>query len=284
MLRKSRFLLLLLPCTLLLAACGTATSQENTQVKTPVAETTIEPPKKETASPTQPSQSTQPAPVEAGANKSFAYDISSKTFQQNKSKITYPVVESTDVDKTKRANELIKSEALKGLKYYEDAGADFSLDISYQVKLKGSKLVSIQYQGVGSVKGAAHPNNLFYTTTINVETGERVKLQDLVKIDESFATTLKSGKWKALKSEQSAALNAFSTAELMKRLLAADSLDSIGTDQQSDTFSYLTKDALGISLNVGHAAGDHAEFEIKFDELVQLHQIRQENWKDILSR
>lgn len=42
-----------------------------------------------------------------------------------------------------------------------------------------------------------------------------------------------------------------------------DSLDNIGTVNQSDTVSYFKKDTLGISVSVSNAEGDHAEFEIK---------------------
>jgi len=43
----------------------------------------------------------------------------------------------------------------------------------------------------------------------------------------------------------------------------ADSLDNIGTVNQSDIFSYITEDTLGISVSVSYAEGDHIEFEIK---------------------
>lgn len=49
--------------------------------------------------------------------------------------------------------------------------------------------------------------------------------------------------------------------------MEGDSLDNIGTEKQSDVFSYLTADSLGISIGVSHALGDHAEFEIRYEEI-----------------
>ena len=53
----------------------------------------------------------------------------------------------------------------------------------------------------------------------------------------------------------------YTTADLIKIFNNADSLDNIGAKNQTYTFSYLTKDSLGISVSIGH--GDYAVFEIK---------------------
>ena len=48
-------------------------------------------------------------------------------------------------------------------------------------------------------------------------------------------------------------------------------------------FSYLTKDSLGISISVGHATGDHAEFEIKYQDIANNLKVENEVWKDFSS-
>ena len=67
-----------------------------------------------------------------------------------------------------------------------------------------------------------------------------------------------------MKSDYNGILDELSNEDLIKKFSEADSLDNIGTENQSDTFSYLTNDSLGISVSVPHALGDHAEFEIKY--------------------
>jgi hypothetical protein len=69
-----------------------------------------------------------------------------------------------------------------------------------------------------------------------------------------------------------------------------DSLNFLGTDfwvqqlQKADATgevsSFLTKDALGISVGVGHVMGDHVEFLIKFSAL-QGFKTDNALWKDL---
>ena len=59
-------------------------------------------------------------------------------------------------------------------------------------------------------------------------------------------------------------------------------MDNIGTEKQSDVFSYFTSDSLGISVSVSHAIGDHAEFEIKYQDLKGNIKTENEIWKDLL--
>lgn len=54
----------------------------------------------------------------------------------------------------------------------------------------------------------------------------------------------------------------YTLEELSDSFKNADSLDNIGTDSQSDIYSYFIGDSLGISVSVSHASGDHAEFLI----------------------
>ena len=57
------------------------------------------------------------------------------------------------------------------------------------------------------------------------------------------------------------------TDDLIKSFNNADSLAIVGTANQYDTFSYFTKDSLGISVSVSPFAGGHAEFEMKYQDI-----------------
>ena len=224
-------------------------------------------------------------------SNSMAYGISSANYTVKDIKINYPQITNlSDAKKQKSINEIIKNEALKVLNYYKEEQdnipSELSLDIKYDIKWQGEDLLSIQYSGIGYNKGAAHPNNLFYTTNINMRNGSRVKLIDVINIDESFIDKIKKGKFQVTdpkavdKSEIISAQNSFSKEELIKTFENADSLDSVGTENQSDIFSYFTKDSLGISVNVSHAAGDHAELEMKYKDISDSIKTGNEIWKD----
>lgn len=197
------------------------------------------------------------------------YEITKANYTENDIKITYPqITKSNDQQKEGIINALIKHETMKVLNYYLPEIQDLTLEINYEIKSKSASLLSIQYTGVGYMNGAARPNNHFYTTTIDFEMGNRLKLTDMVNIDENFIENLKHNA-KPIKPEHQGILNSIPTSDLLNMLTNADSLDNIGTENQSDTFSYFTSDSLGINIPVSHAEGDHAEFEISYQAIAQ---------------
>lgn len=206
----------------------------------------------------------------------------SKSEDKLKYNIKYPQISRlNDKDKERRINSILKNEALKVLKYYQNSYGSVEINIDYEVVLKKPNILSIQYWGVGNVSNAAHPNSLFFTTNINIKTGDRLRLKDVVNIDNNFAHMFLNGEFTALQPEQSYTLKHLSIKDVQDDLNEADSLDNIGTEKQSDVFSYFTNDSLGISINVGHALGGHAEFEIKYQVLND--DIKTENsiWDDL---
>jgi hypothetical protein len=209
------------------------------------------------SSPNNPSPSSNP------------YEITKATYTENNIKINYPqLTKSSDQHKEKTINQLIKNEAIKVLNYYLPEVQDLTLEINYEIKSKSPSLLSIQYTGVGYMNGAAHPNNHYYTTNIDIETGTILQLKDMINIDENFVDNLKQNA-KSMKPEHHGILNSIHPSDLLNMLTNADSLDNIGTENQSDTFSYFTSDSLGISIPVSHAKGDHAEFEITYQAIAQ---------------
>ena len=80
------------------------------------------------------------------------------------------------------------------LNYCKDNTDEVTLEINYVIKLKDKNLLSVQYSGMGYSKGAAHPNNLFYTTNINLISGTRIRLADLlisrIHSDAIYATSM----------------------------------------------------------------------------------------------
>ncbi|WP_372999651.1 DUF4163 domain-containing protein [Lutispora sp.] len=207
----------------------------------------------------------------------------SKNDDKFKCNIKYPQISGlSDNEKQKKINRTLKNEAIKVINYYENPYGSVELSIDYKVTLKNPNILSVQYSGVGSVSNAAHPNNLFFTTNINIMTGERLRLKDIVEIDKNFAQKFLNEEFKSMWPEQSEALEYFTSEEVQEYFKEADSLDNIGTEKQSDVFSYLTTNSLGISISVGHAIGDHAEFEIKYQNIRENIKTENEIWQGLL--
>lgn len=222
----------------------------------------------------------------SGMDKNEKYTVIGRKASQNKDglsySIKYPQITGlADREKQKKINKIIKTEALKVLDYYKEPYGTVDVDIDYTVS-SSSDVLSIQYSGLGTVSNAAHPDQLFYTTNIDIKNGKRIRLKDIVDTG-ALAEKFISGKFKALWPEQSEemGIDKMKPKKLQKDFQEADSLDSIGTEKQSDVFSYFTKDALGISIPVPYAIGGHAEFEIKYEDIKD-NIIKNDIWKEFI--
>ncbi|MGL4107176.1 hypothetical protein [Clostridium sp. LP20] len=202
-------------------------------------------------------------------NKVEKYKVISKKYEKKMIRISYPMISGLgDKDKEYRINKLIEDNALKIIDFY---GKEKSIDIkiAYEVKLQNSETLSIVYSGVGNVPNTAYPTNHFYTTNIDIVNGRVLKLSDLVQVDESLVSMLKSDAFILISDGgiTKEVINNMYNNILLDSLKNADEIDKIGTIEQPDTFSYLTEDSLGISIGVSHAAGDHLEFEVDYNKI-----------------
>lgn len=191
------------------------------------------------------------------------------TLTEHDMKIQYPQISNLgDAKLEKTINSLLKNEARKAISYY--AGNDTTMDIDYTVKRMDDQILSIQYAGYANSKGAAHPNNLYFTTNVDLTTGMKMLLKDTIKLDESFVQLLRSAKYVPfdpsldLSKEAVNELNNWSDAEMVTYMKQAD---DIGIGNVMNVFTYRTDDALGVSISVPHALGDHVEFEISNADL-----------------
>ncbi len=215
-----------------------------------------------TAEQIQPVAAEQTAPPEN-------YYIVSESYDQNGYHIRYPQIAGlTDSAQQDRINERIKDGALMGLHYYEYVMPEdeVSVEVDYRVSYSDLNLISIVYSGVGNVVGAAHPSNLFYASNLRMSTGESIRLTDFIEINEDVLNKLVNGAFQPVNKELSALhteeLGLFPAEEWGKRLMGADPEAEIGSE-----YSYFTEKSLGISLGVTHVGGDHAEYEIPYEDI-----------------
>lgn len=139
------------------------------------------------------------------------------------------------------------------------------LTVSYDIKGVTDAWLSILYLADYSSIYAAHPSNLIYTTNIDTRQSRRVRLSDIVDLNEAFVEEFRT--WKLVdRSEDTNEIqeviydyiNHISDEELLTGFRAAD---RIGSNNPWGIYSYLTDDSIGISIEVPNYAGDHAEFE-----------------------
>ena len=226
------------------------------------------------------STSNNTSPESSNNNNSNSTSPVEKTYKLEKNgytdknvTVTYPQVTNLlDNSKETTINELIRNEALSD--FSKGVGDNLDLKIDYTIKLESADILSIQYSGEGFTKGASHPSNYFYTTNIDMKSGKRLKLANLVNIDENLVKKFKEAKymdWETKDNSENSKkkqlgvtgfVNSIATKDLIKYF---NQSDGRGIEENpSNTFSFLTNNSIVISINVLHPIGDHAEYQIDY--------------------
>lgn len=194
---------------------------------------------------------------------SISYELSPELYTYNEQiNINYPQISIFGKpNEQEKLNEMIKERAYSYLDNYSPEEKEtFSLDMDYSVSLENEGLLSIQFSGYSYVEGAAHPVDIFDTINIDMKKFEPLQLTDIVTIDAEFLKELKESELQSDIIEQKNILTERSDEEWLTSLQHADT-------SEADIRWYLTENMLGISVQISHAIGDHAEFEIKYDKL-----------------
>jgi hypothetical protein len=186
--------------------------------------------------------------------------------------ISYPVLQSKYAD----INKIIFDDVLAVLHLCDDMLEDAHIECEAHVV--NNRILSIQYSGLVWWNGAPHHDKLFYTTNIDILTGEKIKLSDIVSVDELLINQLEFmneyGFIKALWPQQIQAVRSLISGDryVLKILQCADmSLnDNNWNYTYSGVFTYFTDTTFGIAFPVVFAAGGIAQFEIKYSELHEI--------------
>ena len=228
-----------------------------------------------------------------GDTNNAGYELISQTYSEAGVQIDYPQIRDFS-DQTKEAviNKLIKDEALKILQYYQSEEANFNLEIAFNVTWQSKELLSVQYTGISYAEGAAYPNKLFYTTNINLMSGEKIKLADVVFIDRAFIDRFRDGELvsgeEAVRDELKAAFQAYLSAMTADDLIALfHKADFSGDSGETgfalaESYSYFAEDSLGISIGVPHGLGDYALYELKYSDIEDNINNENEIWQEVL--
>ncbi len=207
--------------------------------------------------------------------KSNEYELVSKNYNKNNVKINYPEIKNfNDDEKLKSINKYLKECALKVLDDYIKENPNLeavNLNVNYDVKFKNEKYISIVYEGEVNVNGTAYPSSIFYTTNVDLESGNIIRLSDYSNVNDILNKLKdpKNIKVIAENDELAAAQKDFilniGNDNLINMVKNAD-FHEVNTKIESPkdgVYSYFDKDGIVISLQVNHAIGDHAEFKLK---------------------
>ncbi len=225
-----------------------------------------------------------------------AYGIKTETYTIDNAnfdiKIEYPqIVNLGDNERQERINALILSGAAPEKFFRKLASRDdarhFSMHIGYQITWQSDRLLSVRFIGYSYGKGAPYSPHEFYTLNIDMVKGRILVLRDLVTINENFVEKFRAEGIKTVSplpgrfsGEQVLVdFTPFNTIEdTIRRFNAADELSPEG--YRPGTYCYFTPNSFSISTSVAHAIGDHAEFEIKYEDIAENIKADNEVWRD----
>lgn len=214
------------------------------------------------------------------ADSNSVFDIIEVPYHMEGIDASYPkIISGASAEEREEWNKIIKEDFDKILQIYSfqpfPSPTPGSNDVmpsllllSYELKSNTEGWLSILYHAYYSSAYSAHPSNLIYTTNIDKEGRRRLRLSDILDLNKDFIEEFGSWKRKEVVGEASELDSAIqdyvdhiSDEELLDGFQKAD---QIGSDNPWGIYSYLKQDGLGISLEVPHYAGDHAEFEQTF--------------------
>jgi hypothetical protein len=229
-------------------------SADNTQLKE--AEVTTAPTGEATTRPT-----TSPAAEEEKDPAFVEYEITDVTLEQGERIVgVYPQVNGLlDTDLQNKINKVIQEDTMQFIDFFKQG--DVTIELSYDVPWKGSRMLSLRYYMYYYSDGAAHPNNNYMTLNIDLINGKRVRLSDIVTIDDNFAKTMREYSTYTGPLESSAEIEEFMSDNLSVQDATAFSHADYSTDYYG-MYTYFTENTIGFNLAVPHAIGDYALYEV----------------------
>lgn len=232
--------------------------------------------------------------------------------------IEYPQISGLDDEAIQnRINDTIRDEVLKVLAYCEasplpadgsqlpvggsDAQADGSLSpeeesapveegsdplrevrINYKIARRTPALLSIQYYGSSGTADMPGLYDLYFTTSINIRTGNRVRLKDIVEISDSFVNRFLDGTFKVFGQYQAESLGQLDRGTLKGLFEEADLTDNMSLSEKPRVFSSFMMDSLDITIDLGNDAGI-AFYEIRYADMEEYMIVEDHIRQELLS-
>lgn len=248
----------------LLAVAG-ASMMTGCKKKEKLAPTTIHTTAAESAAETT---AAEPEPEETTAAESETQAVSKNitakknTYSSGKVKIEYPsVVNVEDAAQAEKLDALLKENALSVIDALELDEAKDTLEVTCQVMSADRNRITVVYKGTVSVDGGAHPTNLFYTNTVDVQKAENIPLSRLADPYTMAGYVLSEdcqfpfAEDDAQRAELMKAKNSLTLEQYTKLFEQAD---FPAGDTFPESFSYEYEGNIYFSIPVSHALGDYA--------------------------
>ena len=217
---------------------------------------------KETEKETQKETEKETEETQKGADSSSALSVRSKiaTEKQGKTSIEYAVLSNLRDPKMEDAvNALIKEKALQVLTDYQIDPAADTLSVKCTVVSLDKNKALLTYEGSLMVNGAAHPSDLFYTTTVDLNKGTLQGLSDYADAYTMAGYILSDDCVLKKPADSKEALEYLKTQDLnaMWEILKQCDFTAENLEGFPQSFSYENQGVIYMAVPVPHALGDY---------------------------
>ena len=217
---------------------------------------------KETEKETQRETEKETEETQKGADSSSALSVRSKiaTEKQGKTSIEYAVLSNLrDPKMEDTVNSLIKEKALQVLTDYQIDPAADTLSVKCTVVSLDKNKAVLTYEGSLMVNGAAHPSDLFYTTTVDLSKGTLQGLSDYADAYTMAGYILSDDCVLKKPADSKEALEYLKTQDLnaMWEILKQCDFTAENLEGFPQSFSYENQGVIYMAVPVPHALGDY---------------------------
>lgn len=176
-------------------------------------------------------------------------------------KNTYGIIEYP-VFINDRHSESINSIIFEEVKRINNANApQDELAIQYKITKMDNKYISIVFDGLVIVAGTAHPYRVVSTLIIDRETGDRLRLKDVVDINNVFLKQVYADEKRVLAEKgidnDVDSVNYFPLDKILKEADAGN----------SQVKTYLTDGFIVMRIEVAHAIGDYIDVPVSLENI-----------------
>lgn len=207
-------------------------------------------------------------------NSGSRYVIEERIFRNNGTVASYPLIVSGDEgEKLDALNELILGDVNKILRTYSadafvpptgmpDVFMRDTLNLRYNIMRNDNNFLSIFYTADFFSPYGAYPTQTVYTTNIDVQNAKRIRLSDIITVDDALINEFLSWEPVNINPKYIRGIRDYIQglgSETLKR--GFSSADIIGPGNFLGIFSYLRPGRIGISISLPNYLGHHAEYE-----------------------
>lgn len=229
-------------CCLLVAACGTGAKEQKSADHSRAEQ-----------------EDTQVSGVHPGLEQSKA-GLVSKEYRYEKNHmnyhVTYPALEADRDGMNEKitafAMETVDELGFETPLYNEqyDCYEERTIDEKYEMMFQDEATLSIAITGYYNVKGTAHPLHTARVLNLDLQSGEEIRVQDTVTVDERFADKLLASAREQLPEDLYSYIQEQGKDRILEYCRKADTM-------------YFLQNGVGIYYEVIHPFGDYVKIEIR---------------------